>query len=170
MRKLSDNTIAGRRQTSRFLGVYGVEQHNSPSKACAESNCKILYEPRKLKNFLFYLGAEGMKRFSNKAQIDSDGKSHRSNINANPSGVFPGVILFRSGRKQSQSKFEIPKEHKSTKHRNLNRKKAKSIKAVAWNKHGMHDNHIPHYHTLVTNTYNLIGVAMIKICPRRLNG
>ena len=63
--KLSDNIIAGRRQTSRFPGVYGIEQHNSRSKA--ESNCQILYVPKKLKSFSFYPDAEGIKRFSNEA-------------------------------------------------------------------------------------------------------
>ena len=63
--KLSDNIIAGRRQTSRFPGVYGIEQHNSRSKA--ESNCQILYGPRKLKSFSSYPNAEGMNRFQNEA-------------------------------------------------------------------------------------------------------
>ena len=57
-RKLSDNTITGRRQTSRFSGVYAIEQHNS--RCMAES--QILYGPRKLKSFSFY-----PVRFSNKA-------------------------------------------------------------------------------------------------------
>jgi hypothetical protein len=61
--KLSDNIIAGRRQTSRFPGVYAIEQQNS--RCMAES--QILYGPRKLKSFSFYPNAEGMKRFSNEA-------------------------------------------------------------------------------------------------------
>ena len=61
--KLSDNIIAGRRQTSRFPGVYAIEQHNS--RCMAES--QILYGPRKLKSFSIYPNAEGMKRFSNEA-------------------------------------------------------------------------------------------------------
>ena len=56
--KLSDNIIAGRRQTSRFPGVYAIEQHNS--RCMAES--QILYGPRKLKSFSFY-----PVRFSNEA-------------------------------------------------------------------------------------------------------
>ena len=56
--KLSDNIIACRRQTSRFPGVYAIEQHNS--RCMAES--QILYGPRKLKSFSFY-----PVRFSNKA-------------------------------------------------------------------------------------------------------
>ena len=49
---LSDSTIADRKQRSVFPGVYGIEQYNSRSKA--ESNCQILYEPRKLNGFQFY--------------------------------------------------------------------------------------------------------------------